>query len=125
MKTEQIRIPTWKKTQESHLRPKEYFLSRPSLTYWKKESPIMRTTDLEHLPELGYTDEEVELEVRKMAPAEHACFEELKRHYELQYRMQGNIKPLREVMQEALEERYPRLPGSQSDRVRPGKRKVA
>ena len=77
----------------------------------------MMTTDLECLPELGYTDEEVELEVRKMAPAEHACFEELKRHYELQYRMQGNIKPLREIMQEALEERYPRLQGSQSDRV--------
>ena len=74
--------------------------------------------DLERLPELGYTDEEVELEVRKMTPAEHAHFGELKRHYELQYRMQGNIKPLREVVQEILEERYPRLPGSQSDRVR-------
>ena len=73
--------------------------------------------DLEHLPELGYTDEEVELEVRKMTPAEHAHFGELRRHYELQYRMQGNIKPLREVVQEVLEERYPVLPGSQSDRV--------
>ena len=66
--------------------------------------------DLEHLPELGYTDKEVKLEVRKMTPVEHARFEELKRHYELHYRMQGNIKPLREVMQEALEERYPGLP---------------
>ena len=73
--------------------------------------------DLERLPELGYTDEEVELEVRKMTPAGCGQFGELKRHYELQYRMQGNIKPLRGVMQEALEERYPWLPGSQSDRV--------
>ena len=52
-----------------------------------------------------------------MTPVERAHFGELKRHYELQYRMQGNIKPLREVVQEVLEERYPRLPGSQSDRV--------
>ena len=73
--------------------------------------------DLEHLPEFGYTDEEVKLEVRKMAPVEPARFQELKRHYELQYRMQCNIKPLREVVQEALEKRYPRLPGSQSDKV--------
>ena len=73
--------------------------------------------DLECLPELGYMDKEVELEVQKMTPAECACFGELKRHYELQYRMQGYIKPLREVIQEALEERYPGLPGSQSDRV--------
>ena len=73
--------------------------------------------DLECLPELGYMDEEVKLEVKKMTPAEHAHFGELKRHHELQYRMQGNIKPLREVVQEVLEERYPRLPGSQSDRV--------
>ena len=58
--------------------------------------------DLEHLPKLGYTDKEVELEAKKMAPVECAHFEELKRHYELQYRMQGNIKPLREVVQEAL-----------------------
>ena len=55
--------------------------------------------DLERLPELGYTDKEVQLEVKKMAPVECAHFEELKRHYELQYRMQGNIKPLREVLQ--------------------------
>ena len=52
-----------------------------------------------------------------MSPVECTCFEELRRHYELQYRMQGSIKPLREVVQEALEERYPGLPGSQSDRV--------
>ena len=52
-----------------------------------------------------------------MSPVEHTRFEELRRHYELQYRMQGNIKPLIEVVQEALEERYPGLPGSQSDRV--------
>ena len=58
--------------------------------------------DLERLPELGYTDEEVKLEVKKMTPVERARFGELKRHYELQYRMQGNIKPLREVVQEAL-----------------------
>ena len=57
--------------------------------------------DLECLPELGYTDEEVELEVKKMTPAECARFGELKRHYELQYRMQGNIKPLREVVQKS------------------------
>ena len=53
-----------------------------------------------------------------MTPAEHARFGELKRHCELKNRMQGYIKPLREVVQEALEEWYPGLPGSQSDRVR-------
>ena len=59
--------------------------------------------DLECLPELGYMDEEVELEVKKITPVEHAHFGELKRHYELQYRMQGNIKPLREFVQEVLQ----------------------
>ena len=70
--------------------------------------------DLERIPELGYSDKQVQEEVSTMTPAERAKFEELKRHYQHQYRLQGLIILVREVIKEALDACYPGLPGAQS-----------
>ena len=45
--------------------------------------------DLERIPELGYSDAQVQEEVNNMSPVERAKFEELRRHYQHQYRLQG------------------------------------
>ena len=73
--------------------------------------------DLRRIPELGYSNAQVQEEVSKMSPAERTRFEELRRHYRHQYRLQGLIVPLNEIIKEALDERYPGLPGSQSTAV--------
>ena len=66
---------------------------------------------LEH-PELGYTDKQVQQEEQKMTPQEKQVFKELQEHHLLQYRTQVFMTPMMEVVQEAVQERYPGLPGS-------------
>ena len=74
-------------------------------------------TDLERLPELGYDEKQVQDAVDKLSPVDRAKFLELKKHYQHQYRLQGYITPVREVVQDALDTRYPGLPGAQSPAV--------
>ena len=70
--------------------------------------------DLEKLPELGYDEKQIQDAVDKMSPGDRAKFLELKKHYQHQYRLQGYITPIREVVRDALDARYPGLPGAQS-----------
>ena len=74
-------------------------------------------TDLEKLPELGYNEEQLQAAVDQLSPADRAKYFELKKHYQHQYRLQGYITPIREVVRDALDARYPGLPGAQSPAV--------
>ena len=74
-------------------------------------------TDLENLPELGYDEKQLQDAVDKLSPADQAKYLELKKHYQHQYRLQGYITPIREVVRDALDARYPGLPGAQSPAV--------
>ena len=74
-------------------------------------------TDLEKLPELGYDEKQLQEAVEKLSPADKVKYLELKKHYQHQYRLQGYITPIREVVQDALDARYPGLPGAQSPAV--------
>ena len=63
------------------------------------------------------TREQLQEAVDKLSPADKAKYLELKKHYQHQYRLQGYITPIREVVHDALDARYPGLPGSQSPAV--------
>ena len=74
-------------------------------------------TDLEQISELAFTEEQVQEAVNQMTPADRMKFEELKKHYQHQYRLLGYITPIREIVKDALDARYPGLPGAQSPAV--------
>ena len=83
----------------------------------EKDFDDFSQTDLERIPELGYDEKQVQDAVDKILSADRAKFLELKRHYQHQYRLQGYITPVREVVRDALDKRYPGLPGAQSPAV--------
>ena len=70
--------------------------------------------DLLKHPELAYTDEQVKEEEEKMSPQEQKVFQKLKEHHLLQYRTQGFMTSMTEVVQEVVHECYLGLPGSTS-----------
>ena len=64
---------------------------------------------LEH-PELAYTDEQVQREEQKLSAEEKQVFQELQAHHLLQYRTQGYMTSMMDVVKQAVHERYPGLP---------------
>ena len=68
--------------------------------------------DLLKHPELAYTDEQVQREEQKLSAQEKQVFQELQAHHLLQYRTQGYMTPMMDVVKQAVHERYPGLPGS-------------
>ena len=78
---------------------------------------------LEH-PELAYTDEQVQQEEQKLSAQEKQVFKELQAHHLLQYRTQGYMTPMMDVVKQAVHERYPGLPGSTSATISAGQEQL-
>ena len=78
---------------------------------------------LEH-PELAYTDEQVQQEEQKLSAQEKQVFQELQAHHLLQYRTQGYMTPMMDVVKQAVHERYPGLPGSTSATISTGQEQL-
>ena len=78
---------------------------------------------LEH-PELAYTDEQVQQEEQKLSAQEKQVFQELQAHHLLQYRIQGYMTPMMDVVKQAVHERYPGLPGSASAAISAGQEEL-
>ena len=78
---------------------------------------------LEH-PELAYTDKQVQQEEQKLSAQEKQVFQELQVHHLLQYRTQGYMTPMMDVVKQAVHERYPGLPGSTSATISAGQKQL-
>ena len=78
---------------------------------------------LEH-PELADMDEQVQREEQKLSAQEKQVFQELQAHHLLQYRTQGYMTPMMDVVKQAVHERYPGLPGSASAAISAGQEQL-
>ena len=68
-------------------------------------------TDYEEAhPELGYTDEQVEEEVKKLSAEDRKWYEEYKEFLEIYYRQHGQIIELLDLIKLIMMERFPEIP---------------
>ena len=63
-------------------------------------------------PELGYTDEQVEAEVKKLGPEEKKMYEEYKEFLDSYYRQHGRIIELPDLIKLIMTGRYPEIPST-------------
>ena len=73
--------------------------------------------ELRQFPELGYNENEVERVVQSLKPALRKKYRELRAFHLLQYRTQGKMLPFSDVVRECMEDRYPGIPGNDSEAV--------
>ena len=73
--------------------------------------------ELRQFPELGYNEKEVERVVQNLKPALRKKYRELRAFHLLQYRTQGKMLPFSDVVRECMEDRYPGIPGNDSEAV--------
>ena len=73
--------------------------------------------ELRQFPELGYDENEVEKVVQGLKPALRKKYRELRAFHLLQYRTQGKMLPFSDVVRECMEDRYPGIPGVDSEAV--------
>ena len=79
--------------------------------------------ELRQFPELGYDENEVERVVQNLKPALRKKYRELRAFHLLQYRTQGKMLPFSDVVRECMEDRYPGIPGNDSQASIEGKRR--
>ena len=70
-------------------------------------------TDYEEAhPELGYTDEQVEEEVKKLSAEDRKWYEEYKEFLDIYYRQHGQIIELLDLIKLIMMERFPEIPST-------------
>ena len=77
--------------------------------------------DLQRNPELGYSDEQVEAEVKKMSEEEKSLYFQIKNFTDTFYRQHGYIIPLGDIVRLYMTGRYPEIPtntAEEQDRLR-------
>ena len=63
-------------------------------------------------PELGYTDEQVEEEVKKLSAEDRKWYEEYKEFLETYYRQHGRIIELPDIIKLIMTGRFPEIPST-------------
>ena len=63
-------------------------------------------------PELGFTDEQVEVEVKKLEPEEKKLYEDYKEFLDSYYRQHGRIIELPDIIKLIMTGRYPEIPST-------------
>ena len=71
--------------------------------------------DLQQNPELGYTDEQVEVEVEKMTEEERSLYSQIKDFTDTFYHQHGYIIPLGDIVHLYMTGRYPEIPTSTAE----------
>ena len=105
-------------TEETGFNPETYTHVLPE---GQEDFQDFTEADLQQNPELGYTDEQVEVEVEKMTEEEKSLYSQIKDFTDTFYRQHGYIIPLGDIVRLYMTGRYPEIPTStaeEQDRLR-------